>query len=92
MLCYRRADGVLHEVVDSKVVLVHPDGKELLTLNPVGTLVWEAMDGPSDAAGLTDKLLPRLGGVPRHQVLADISAFLTELTGLGLAVQSSSSG
>ena len=83
---YRRADGVLSEVIGDRAALVNPDGTELLTLNPVGTLVWEALPD----AGSVDELVARVTAaceeVPAAQVAGDVSAFLDELRRLGLVV------
>ena len=81
----RRADHVIWEVTGSRAVLLDPDGTELITLNPVGTLVWDAIDGlPPDA--ITDLLLPRFEGVTREQFATDVRTFLDELEELGVIV------
>ena len=36
----QRRPGVTSEVVDGQAVLIAPAGKEVITLNAVGTLVW----------------------------------------------------
>jgi hypothetical protein len=81
----RRADHVIWEVTGSRAVLLDSDGSELITLNPVGTLVWDAVDGlPPDE--ITDLLHPRFEGVSREQLAADVRAFLVELEELGVIV------
>jgi hypothetical protein len=81
----RRADHVIWEVTGSRAVLLDPDGSELITLNPAGTLVWDAIDGsPPDA--ITDLLHPRFEGVTREQLAADVRAFFAELEELGVIV------
>jgi hypothetical protein len=35
----RRAENVTYDIVDGRAVIVDPQGWELVTLNPVGTLV-----------------------------------------------------
>jgi hypothetical protein len=82
----RRADEVLSETIDGTAVLVDPDGKELFTLNPVGSLVWEALPEHADPSALADLLLPQLTGVTRDQLETDIRAFLDELRTVGLVV------
>ena len=42
-MAYRRADGVLSEILEGRAMLVAPDGTELITLNPTGTAVWDAL-------------------------------------------------
>jgi hypothetical protein len=81
----RRADHVIWEVTGSRAVLLDPDGSELITLNPVGTIIWGAIDGlPSDA--ITDLVHPQFEGVPRDRLAADVRAFLAELEALGVIV------
>ena len=83
---YRRADGVVHEVVDGKAMLVDLAGKELLTLNTVGTLVWEALPELGDPATMARHLVMQFEDVTAEELQDDIRAFLDELTELGLLV------
>jgi len=81
----RRADHVIWEVTGSRAVLLDPDGSELITLNPVGTIIWDAIDGrPPDA--ITDVVHPQVEGVTREQLAADVRVFLAELAELGVIV------
>ena len=82
----QRADDVLFEVIDATAVLVDPDGRELFTLNPVGSLVWAALAEHGEPSALADHLLPQLTGVERDQLETDIAAFLDELRTAGLVV------
>jgi len=82
----RRSPEVTYEVVEGRAMLVDPDGAEIITLNPVGTLVWEALDGERDVAGLTAHLLPRLDGVTDDQLRKDIAEFIGELDAAGLII------
>ena len=81
---FQRSDDVVFEVVDGHAVLVDPSGAELITLNPVGTMVWGALEQPGDADSLADGLLPEFEGVTREQLRADVVEFLDELRGLKL--------
>jgi len=81
----RRADHVIWEVTGSRAVLLDPDGSELITLNPVGTIIWDAIDGlPPDA--ITDLVHPQFDGVTRDRLESDVRAFLGELEELGVIV------
>ncbi len=82
-----RADGVVYEVVDGQAVLVDAVGRELITLNAVGTLIWQALDGESDATAVAESLLPQLEGVTRDELVRDTTAFVRELLDLGLATE-----
>jgi hypothetical protein len=75
----RRSSRVTYEVIDGQAVLLDPDGVELLTLNRVGTLVWEALDGHHDAAELAGVLIDQLDGVTLVQLERDIRAFFDEI-------------
>ena len=68
-------------------MLVDPSGTELLTLNPVGTLVWEALDGNSGVEELVDRLLPQFVDVSREELEQDIGDFLEELASSELIVE-----
>jgi hypothetical protein len=81
----RRADHVIWEVTGSRAVLLDPDGSELITLNPVGTIVWDAIDGlPPDA--IADLVHPHFEGVTKEQLTTDVRAFLDDLEALGVIV------
>ncbi len=45
----RRSPNVTYETIDGRAVLVDVAGTELITLNPVGTLVWNVPSGPHRA-------------------------------------------
>jgi hypothetical protein len=79
-----RSPRVTYEVVDGQAVLVDPDGRELLTLNAVGTLVWEALDGTHREAGIVGVLEEHFPDIDRARLETDLRAFLDELQDLGL--------
>jgi hypothetical protein len=80
----RRADNVIFEVVEGKAVLVAPNGDELITLNPLGTMVWETLDGERDANGIAELLRGEFADVPMERLEADVQAFLDQLRSLDL--------
>ena len=86
-MAWQRSPHVVYEVVDGKAVLVDPEGVELITLNEVGTVVWEALDGERDAGALAADLLGRFEGVSRAQLELDIAAFLSEVDAVGLVCE-----
>jgi hypothetical protein len=83
---YRRADGVLAEILDDRAMLVAPDGTELITLNLTGTAVWEALADTSDPAAVAARLHEQRPDVAIDRLEADVTAFLTELEAAGLVV------
>lgn len=74
-----RSAEVTYEVVDGRAVLVDPQERELLTLNPVGTVVWQALDGSQDEADIVESLAEQFPDVPRSQIEGDVAAFIGEL-------------
>lgn len=70
----------------SRAVLLDASGTELITLNPVGSLVWNELDGRRDADELAASLHEKFAGVELTELRADVAAFLDELVELGLVV------
>jgi hypothetical protein len=83
-----QSESVVFEVVDGKAVLVDPTGAELITLNPVATMIWEALATPTDADSIADRLLSEFEDVTRDQLHADVVEFLGELESLGVVKRS----
>lgn len=85
-MAWERSPRVVYEVVDGQAVLVDPDGVELLTLNAVGTLVWEELDGRRGPNELAADLVSRFTGITVDEFARDIAEFLAEAEGAGLVV------
>lgn len=83
-----RSPDVVDDSVDGRAVLVDADGRELITLNPTGTLVWRSMDGSRDLVEIARIVHDEVGGeVSREQIERDVRGFVDELLAQGLAVQ-----
>ena len=76
---FRRVDGVFFEVTGDRAVLLDSSGTELITLNPVGTVVWQTLDRPRSAAEVAEHLHANFPDVPKAQLLDDAEHFLVEL-------------
>jgi hypothetical protein len=79
-----RNPAVVADVIDGKAVLVDPAGSEIITLNALGTQVWDALDGTRDVDELCHSIGDRYPDVPAEQIDGDVRRFLGELTRLGL--------
>jgi hypothetical protein len=80
------AEGVVSESVGAHVVLVDPQGRELLTLNGVASVVWSALDGTRGVAEIAEIVTARFGGVEQDKARTDVAAFLSQLQAEGLVV------
>jgi Coenzyme PQQ synthesis protein D (PqqD) len=88
---YRRSDDVVFEVAGDRAVLLDAAGKELITLNPVGSLVWQMLGEPHDAAGVAAALHAAFPDVPKTKLEDDANAFLAELVASELVVHDAAS-
>ena len=83
---YRRVDGVLHQVVDGRAMLIPPAGDEVIVLNPTGSAVWDALSEAGDVESLTVTLQGAHPSVAADAIRSDVTTFLAELEGAGLVV------
>lgn len=85
-MAYRRADGVLSEILEGRAMLVAADGTELITLNPTGTAVWDALDDLGDPAAIASRLHETRPDVALDVLETDVRSFLSELEEAALVV------
>jgi predicted thioredoxin/glutaredoxin len=89
---FERVADVTFEVFDGLAVLVDPRGVEMITLNRVGTLVWQELDRAKTVNELVAAILPTLAGTTADELERDIRTFLQELVGTGLVVTTDDDG
>ncbi len=87
-----RAPGTTAERFGDRTLVVDEAGTEVTTLNSVGSIVWWALDGQLDEAGLADVVLAQTTAADSDAVSADVAAFLTSLVAAGLAVPADAAG
>src|SRR5215510_5618843 len=85
---FRRASGVIYDELDGHAVLLDQGAVRMITLNPVGTLIWELLDEDRSCAELTTLLLPKVRGVTTKELEADVASFLEELVEDGVVIAS----
>jgi len=73
-----------HRVVDGEAVIVMPRDAKVLTLNPVGTLVWSLLEARTVAEIAT--LVTDEFDVNEARALEDTVAFLTDLQSRGMVI------
>jgi hypothetical protein len=88
MPTFSRAPGVLSEVIDGRAALVSADGGEVITLNPVGTLVWTALEQAQDVEALVTVVRAQFPNAPQATVRNDVGSFLDSLCAGGFAATS----
>jgi hypothetical protein len=69
-----------------RVVILDARGSALITLNPVGTLLWHALAEPLAPPALVDRLADEFPDVDRAQLDADVQEFVDSLLAEGLVV------
>jgi hypothetical protein len=70
-------------VYEGEVVIVSPEDSTLHTLNPVGTLIWEAADGRTELASIVGRVC-EVFDVDRATAARDTTAFVDQLCRRGL--------
>lgn len=86
----RRAQNVAWRVIDGTAVLVVPGSPTILTLNEVGTKVWELADGRPESeivAAIVNEF-----EVTRSQAEQDVERFMTEMQAKGVLVAAGKPG
>jgi hypothetical protein len=85
---FRQAPGVIHDELHGHTVLLDRGAVKMLTLNPVGTLVWQLLDDDRTCTELVTLVLPKVQGVTAEQLELDVTSFLDELVRAGVVVAS----
>lgn len=70
-------------VYEGEAVIVSPDDSMLHTLNPVGTLIWEAADGRTSLETIVSRVC-EVFDVDRPTAARDAVAFVAQLRARGL--------
>lgn len=81
---FRIAPGVTWDRSDHKVVILNPDGTQMLTLNEVGSTLWPQLSEPVALQSLVASLVEEFEEVDTDQLRSDVEAFVEELGREGL--------
>jgi hypothetical protein len=77
----------LSEEIDGRMLLIDARSSELVTLNPVGSVVWHALRSGADTV---DKLVEAVATVfedaPADLLADDVTGFLDELVAASLVL------
>jgi len=64
---------------DEGAILFNPDTDAIMVINPVGLLIWQALQQPRTRDEIVAHLLENCDGVPLERVHADLDAFFQSL-------------
>jgi len=72
-----------YRIYDGEATIVLPSKAEVTVLNPVASLVWDAIDGRRTLAEILESVL-RDYDVPREQAMQDLIEFVNALHEQGM--------
>jgi hypothetical protein len=70
-------------LIEGEAVILSLDTKVLRGLNPVGSRVWELIDGRRSVDEIVEQIVGEFD-VPRERAAEDVGVFVQELLGKGL--------
>jgi hypothetical protein len=73
-----RSDELAWRVIDGEVVILTPDGREIHTLNKVGSAIWELADGTRNIKEIISLICERFD-VSFDMAHADVLKFAQQL-------------
>jgi hypothetical protein len=79
----RRSSRCAWQTLDGEAVLLDLEGRRVMGLNPVGSFVWELLDGQRTVEDLAAAVAARFGADPARAG-QDVRAFLATLRERGL--------
>ncbi len=77
--------------VGEELVFLAQSGDQFISLNPVGTFIWQQMDGVHSLQDILDILCDEYD-VERKSALADLEEFVTQLQAQGLLLLQAGEG
>jgi hypothetical protein len=81
---YRRNPEVLAQPVDGQAMLLSPDQTELLTLNPSGAAIWDALSSPGDIDEIVARVAAAWPDADPAVVAVDVPVFVDDLRSRGI--------
>ena len=86
MRVWERASDALWRRSGDRRILMGPSIEDVLLIEGVGGLIWDALEQPATEDDLVAELSDRFG-VRTEDVRAEVASFLTELQSMGLVTQ-----
>lgn len=76
--CPRRSEDVVWRMIDDEVVILTADGREIHTLNKVGSIIWELADGTRSIIEIVHSIYERFD-VDFEVAKVDVLEFVAQL-------------
>lgn len=83
-----RATAIAARVLDGEMMIMSAKDSTLFTLNPVGTVIWQAADGVTPLGQIVANKVCTEFEVETAEAMKDAECFVSELAGHGLLVVS----
>src|SRR5258707_1016294 len=74
----RVSENVQPTITQDGAVLMNIKGGHMITLNPIGSIVWQQVSDGRSPEQIADRLTSEFA-IPREQAAADVSEFLEQL-------------
>lgn len=85
---FKQHPGVSSTHVDGESILVDQHGAKMITLNRLGGLLWDQLETPRTLTDITEFCESTYPDVERAVILRDAEGFISQISDLGLVVQS----
>ena len=79
-----RAKSVAARVLDGEMMIMSARDSTLFTLNPVGTVIWQAADGQTPLAEIVQNTICAEFDVEPGEAMKDAETFVTDLASHGI--------
>jgi hypothetical protein len=83
-----RATSIAARVLDGEMMIMSAKDSTLFTLNPVGTVIWQAADGQTSLAEIVEHKVCVEFDVNPAEALQDAESFVGDLASHGILVLS----
>lgn len=88
---FSRDERISWRVIENQAVLVDPDEGEVLRFNPIGTEIWQDLDGTRTVDEIIDHI-HQIFEVNRKRAQRDVLRFLNKLVRRELVGETSGNG
>lgn len=79
-----KSTALAARVLDGETMIMSAKDSTLFTLNPMGTVIWQAADGKTTLAEIVEKKICTEFEVGREEAMNDAEQFVNSLAGHGI--------